>query len=192
MTNDESIQLWVNELLHIDDETVSEIRSGDVEENGSHPILQNDDEHVVEDQPVVNDPPVARSRCARRLVPTPHLEIIHEPVRRPSRPPRPQALQGGICVRMAKVRRKGVHQTSAIGQQSFAEDCPVCLVKKATMRTQCGHVFCSGCIWKVCFTKPVCPYCRGPIHALEVVDRALYEAWKEMAPALNPGILRIV
>lgn len=130
-------------------------------------------------------PVVARSRYGRRLVPIIRINPLLEPVRRirlpnPVAKPVQKSLQGGICIRWKRPGRQ------------VPGDCPVCLEQKATVRTQCGHEFCGGCILKVCFAKPVCPYCRGCIQGLQVVDRELYETWKMLAPALKPDVLRIV
>jgi Ring finger domain len=149
-------------------------------------LLSDDDEDESYFDDILNrvyEPEVARSRYGRRLVPTTYMDPVPEPV--VPRPPKPvrKALQGGICIRWKRLGQ---------GRCMFADDCPVCLEKKATMRTQCGHVFCSGCIMKVCMVKPVCPYCRESVRGLQVVDRELYEMWKVLSPALKPEMLRIV
>ena len=132
-------------------------------------LLEDDEDEV----PV---PVVARSRYGRRLVPMVRLDPLPNPVAKPVQ----KSLQGGICIRWKRPGRQ------------VPDDCPVCLEQKATVRTQCGHAFCGGCILKVCFAKPVCPYCRGCVQGLQVMDRGLYEMWKQLAPALKPEVLRIV
>jgi hypothetical protein len=137
-------------------------------------LLEDDEDEV----PV---PVVARSRYGRRLVPTVRLDPLPEPNnRRPVVALVQKSLQGGICIRWKRPGRQ------------VPDDCPVCLEQKAVVRTQCGHTFCGGCILKVCFAKPVCPYCRGSIQGLQVVDRGLYDMWKMLGPALQPDVLRIV
>jgi len=75
-------------------------------------------------------------------------------------------------------------------KKGFPGECPICLVRTPTIRTQCGHCFCR-CIFKVCW-KPgsVCPYCRQGIRVLEVSDPDLYEIMVLLRPVIQPRLMR--
>ena len=48
-----------------------------------------------------------------------------------------------------------------------AEDCPVCMEKKADVLTDCNHQFCRGCIEKWYQDKKNCPLCRNNIKTVQ-------------------------
>jgi hypothetical protein len=115
-------------------------------------------------------------RVIRRLNRLPHLTIQSD---RNHHQPGKHSIKEPLQVRFRK--RK----------QGFLGECPICLVQKPTIRTQCGHCFCR-CIFKVCW-KPgsACPYCRQEIRVLEVTDPDLYEILVLLRPVYKPCMIRI-
>lgn len=141
---------------------------------------------------------VQMNECLREMLETvDRMEISRygRVIRRPNRLPR-------LTIRQDRTHQHGnQHGNQTIieplqvrfrkRRQGFPGECPICLVQKPTIRTQCGHCFCR-CIFKVCW-KPgsACPYCRQEIRVLEVTEPDLYEILVLLRPAIQPRLIRI-
>lgn len=76
-------------------------------------------------------------------------------------------------------------------------DCPVCLeshLNKTEIRLNCGHVYCSACIFTTIDsnlrknTVPPCPLCRSNITKVGIQEQDIYDAFVQRFPYILPPI----
>jgi SNF2 family DNA or RNA helicase len=85
--------------------------------------------------------------------------------------PAMRATRTKYLAKIEKIKNSLGYLTNMIEQISDNDTCSICFNDFTTksMIQQCGHIFCSNCLYSVIQTSKKCPYCRSECSASDII-----------------------